>query len=126
VNNSETGITNDLADVISKPSYTSGPLATKINRWFTTSSFTVNAPGTFGNAGRGILSGPGTFNVDLSMQKSVTVRERMTITVRGEAFNSLNHTQLDNPGTTVSSGGFGVITSARDPHIIQLSMKLGF
>jgi len=120
------GVGNDQADLISKPSLTSGSLGSKINQWFTTGAFTTAAPGTFGNVGRNILSGPGTFNLDFSIQRLFTIKERFKLQYRAEFFNGLNHTLLNNPGTTVTSGGFGQITSARDPRILQMALKLRF
>src|SRR5205814_6496423 len=52
----------DLPDVTSKPELTSGSRGQKIAKWFTTASFLVNTPGTFGSAGRNILTGLGMFN----------------------------------------------------------------
>jgi len=120
-----TGIGNDLADVISKPSLTSGPLAARINKWFTTESFKTAAIGTFGNVGRNILQGPRTVNLDFSIQKLFTIKERLKLQYRAEFFNGLNHTLLNNPNTTVT-GNFGRITSARDPRILQMALKLRF
>jgi hypothetical protein len=120
------GVGNDQADLISKPSLTSGSLGSKINQWFTTGAFTTAAPGTFGNVGRNILSGPGTFNLDFSIQRLFTIKERFKLQYRAEFFNGLNHTLLNNPGTTVTSGGFGQITSARDPRILQMALKIRF
>jgi hypothetical protein len=120
------GVGNDLADVISKPSLTSGPLGSRINQWFTTASFKTAATGTFGNVGRNILQGPRTTNLDFSIQRLFTIRERWKLQYRAEFFNGLNHTLLNNPGTTVTSSSFGRITSARDPRILQMALKLRF
>jgi hypothetical protein len=38
----------------------------------------------------------------------------------------LNHANLGAPGTTVNSPSFGVISSASDPRILQLALKLIF
>ena len=121
-----TGVGNDLADVVSKPSLTSGPLGQRITKWFTTQSFKTAAPGTFGNVGRNIMHGPGTFNVDFSIQRMFAIRDRAKVQFRAEFFNGLNHTLLNNPNTTVTSSTFGQITSARDPRIIQLALKFTF
>ena len=43
-----------------------------------------------------------------------------------EFFNGLNRTLLNNPNTTVTSATFGRITSARDPRILQMALKLTF
>ena len=120
------GVGNDLADVTGKPSLTSGSLQSRINQWFTTSNFKTAATGTFGNSGRNILRGPSTFNLDFSLQRLFVIKERWNLQFRAEFFNGLNHTLLNNPGTTVTSGGFGRITSARDPRILQLALKLRF
>jgi hypothetical protein len=120
------GVGNDLADVISKPSLTSGPLGSRINQWFTTASFKTAATGTFGNVGRNILQGPRTTNLDFSIQRLFTIRERWKLQYRAEFFNGLNHTLLNNPGTSVTSSSFGRITSARDPRILQMALKLRF
>jgi hypothetical protein len=45
---------------------------------------------------------------------------------RAEFFNVMNHPILGNPGTTVTSGGFGRITSAGAPRVIQMALKLNF
>ena len=39
-------------------------------RWFNTAAFAFPAPGTFGNAGRNILDGPGYHNVNASLVKN--------------------------------------------------------
>jgi hypothetical protein len=121
-----TGVGNDLADVISKPSLTSGALGQRINKWFTTEAFKTAATGTFGNVGRNILKGPGTANLDFSIQRLFAIKERMKLQFRAEFFNGLNHTLLNNPNATVTSSTFGRITSARDPRILQMALKLTF
>ena len=120
------GVGADQADVISKPSLTDGSRAQNIAKWFTTEAFRTAAAGTFGNAGRNLLQGPGTFNLDFSVQRVFTIKERFKLQFRAEFFNGLNHTLLNNPDTTVTSGTFGRITSARDPRILQMALKLRF
>ncbi len=45
---------------------------------------------------------------------------------RAEFFNTLNRVNFNNPNVTQSAGGFGSITSAQDPRIGQLALKLLF
>jgi hypothetical protein len=123
---SRTGIGNDSADVISKPGYTSGSRGQRIAQWFTTSSFVPAALGTFGNAGRNILLGPGLFNVNFSALKNFMITERWRLQYRAEFFNFFNNTPLGNPGATLGSPSFGRITSAGDPRILQMALKLYF
>jgi hypothetical protein len=106
--------------------YTSGPQAARIEQWFDTSCFGVPAPNTFGNAGRNTLIGPGTVNVDLAAHRIFAITERVNLQFRGEFFNAFNHTQFNNPDTSVADDTFGRITSARSPRIIQLALKLRF
>lgn len=124
--NSMTGIGNDQADQISKPHYTSGNKQARMKEWFTTDAFAVNAVGTFGTTGRNTLIGPSKINVDLGVSKSVIVHGKFALNLRADAFNAFNHAPLGDPGTTVDSGGFGTITSAGDPRIMQLAVKFTF
>jgi hypothetical protein len=117
---------NDQAEVIAPPHYTQGPTSAKIAQWFTTSAFTTPANNTFGNAGRNILIGPGTFNIDFSAHKAFSFGERYKLQYRAEFFNFLNHPQFYNPDTTVTDSTFGQITSARAPRIIQMALKFIF
>ena len=50
----------------------------------------------------------------------------MSVQFRAEFFNVFNHTQFNNPSGDFSSSQFGVVTSARDPRIGQLSLKFLF
>jgi hypothetical protein len=43
-----------------------------------------------------------------------------------EAFNLLNEPAFGNPNGVLGSAAFGSITSAGDPRVIQLAVKVGF
>jgi hypothetical protein len=88
--------------------------------------YTANPIGMFGDAGHLSLRGPGYFDVDLAVARGFRLRERLTLQVRGEAFNLLNHPNFGLPNSNISSSSFGQITSAFDPRILQGSMKLVF
>jgi hypothetical protein len=123
---SRTGIGNDSVDVVLKPGYTPGSRGQKIAQWFTASSFVPAAIGTFGNAGRNILLGPGTLNVNFSALKAIAITERWRLQYRAEFFNLFNDPPLANPGTTLGSPSLARITSAGDPRILQMALKLNF
>ena len=67
------------------------------DRWFNTAAFAFPAPGTFGNAGRNILEGPGYQNVNASLVKNTALTERFNLQFRAEAFNLFNHPNLNLP-----------------------------
>ena len=45
---------------------------------------------------------------------------------RGEGFNFVNHTNFLNPSGNIGSATFGRVTSARDPRLVQLTMRYFF
>jgi hypothetical protein len=89
-------------------------------------AFTSETLGSFGTASRRFFSGPGFSNWDMSLMKITHIRESMALEFRAEFFNTFNHTQFNNPSGNYSSGTFGVVTSARDPRIGQMSLKFVF
>jgi hypothetical protein len=98
-----------------------------ISRFFNTDSFvpTNQAPrGAYGNAGRGLISGPAFSATDLALMKDFPFREQFRLQVRGEAFNAFNQVNFGNPTTNVSSSALGRIRSAGDPRILQIALKL--
>jgi len=96
------------------------------DQWFNTAAFAFPAPGTFGNAGRNILEGPGFQNVNMSILKNTRFNERINLQFRAEAFNLFNHPNFNLPDNFLGSPTFGRITSARDPRHIQFGLKLLF
>ena len=81
---------------------------------------------SFGDFGKGAVSGPGLVGWDVGLFRNIPIRERFSLQLRGEFFNVLNRANFSDPVATVSSGGFGSITSAADPRIGQLALKLLF
>ncbi|MGI8917323.1 MAG: TonB-dependent receptor domain-containing protein [Pyrinomonadaceae bacterium] len=94
--------------------------------WFNTAAFAFPAPGTFGNAGRNIIDGPGYQSVNASLVKNTNLTERVNLQFRVEAFNLFNHPNFNLPDNFLGSPTFGQITSARDPRHLQFGLKLLF
>lgn len=74
-------------------------------KWFAPEAFITPYPGTFGNASRDSLNGPGLVNLDLSLAKSTTFHEHLRAQFRVEYFNILNHTNFTTPNAVVFSNG---------------------
>jgi len=97
-----------------------------VDKWFNTSLFQPNAPGTFGNTGKNILRGPRTFATNLALVKDTKITEKANVQFRAEAFNVFNNVNFADPDHTQADGQFGQITGARDPRILQFALKVMF
>jgi hypothetical protein len=89
------------------------------------------ALGTFGNLGRNVVRAPGFANWDVSFSKKAelfrTANDHpVQLQFRGEFFNLFNHTQWSGVSAAVGAANFGQITSARDPRLTQLGLRLIF
>jgi hypothetical protein len=113
---------NDRPNLVGDPRPSNGTP----ERWFNTAAFAFPAPGTFGNAGRNIVDGPGYQSFNASLIKNTALTENVNLQFRGEVFNLFNHPNLNLPDNFLGSQTFGQITSARDPRHIQLGVKLLF
>ena len=114
-------------------------------------AFAPPQTGSIGSeSGRNFLTGPGINNLDLSLQKSFKLHGATRFELRADAFNALNHTQFSGVNATAnyaslsattpsnlpfdSAGnfvfanrnGFGTVSGARDPRIIQLAARIRF
>jgi len=104
--------------------------------WFNTSAFTVAPSGTFGDAGRNSLLGPGLATFDLSLMRKFALSERFHLTAQAEAFNLFNRVNFRLPQGLVPSGlpgnpipvsaSFGEISSADPARQFQLALRLTF
>lgn len=93
-------------------------------KWFNTAAFAFPRYGSFGDAGRNILEGPGYGNVNLALLKQVRLGQAARLQLRLEAFNLLNRTNFDLPDNFLGSPTFGQILSAGSPRRLQLGLKV--
>ncbi len=124
-----TGVGYDRPDVVGDPKLPGDrSKAEKIARWFDTSSFRRNEVGRYGNAGRGIVRAPGSWNWDLSIQKTFKVTgERRRVEFRSDFFNILNHANLGSPQITFNSTqSFGRITGTSGARVTQFALRYQF
>ena len=85
--------------------------------------------GLFGNFGANVFSAPGQQVYDLSLFKTTTIKENLSLQFRAEFFNAFNRANFNAPGGSrrrTTSGSFGQITSAQDPRQIQFALKILF
>lgn len=87
---------------------------------------------TLGDAPRatGAVRSPLSFNSNMSLNKDFSlaaVREGMTLELRLEAENALNHPVFGTPDTAVDDPNFGVINyTSNSPRQVQLGAKISF
>jgi hypothetical protein len=105
--------------------------------------------GQIGTSGRGVCDGPGLFQVDAALYKTIKLGSKVKLQLRAEAFNVLNRDNFISNGMGTGlvdgvtyntgnratatqivgqarSGGFGQLTTVRDPRLLQLGVKLSF
>ncbi len=90
--------------------------------------------GTFGNIGRDSFLGPRYINTDLSVSKSVSLREQLSLQFRADFFNLFNKVNLGQPDSCVDcqDGNAGTISSivasqdGSSMRRIQLSARIQF
>ena len=125
-----TGVGWDRPDLISQPERAHANRDDFIFPFFNTAAFIqprLLPAGLYGNAGRGLVSGPGLSNTDFSALKDFRLRESWKIQFRAEFFNIFNHTQFFTPDGNTSDGSqFGQVTQVRDPRLVQFALRLVF
>jgi hypothetical protein len=94
--------------------------------WFNTAAFQAAPQFTIGTCSRNPVRGPGVRNMDLSLIKNTKLQERVNMEFRAEFFNFTNTPPLGAPAVVFGNAGFGTITSAGDPRVIQFGLKVTF
>jgi outer membrane receptor protein involved in Fe transport len=102
-----------------------------IDRWINPDAFRQIRQFTFGNAPRNLPQWrtDGLFQWDLSVLKTIPIRERVRFQLRGEFFNFTNTSTFGNPNAAFTTGAFGTITSLAtntNPRVVQLAGKIYF
>jgi Carboxypeptidase regulatory-like domain/TonB-dependent Receptor Plug Domain len=90
----------------------------------------------YGNSGVGIVTGPGQFNWDISIQKNTQLTEGLRMQFRTDFYNAFNHSQFADPGASsfgaigfenITAPTFGVINHVNvNPRLIQFGIRLMF
>jgi Carboxypeptidase regulatory-like domain/TonB-dependent Receptor Plug Domain len=96
-----------------------------VAEYINTGAFSL-ATGHFGSAGRGICTGPGLNNWDISAIKNIQMGERLRLQFRSEFFNAFNHVSFNSFDSGVEDSTFGQLNGDHDPRIIQFGLKLYF
>jgi hypothetical protein len=98
-------------------------------KWFDTTAFVPQPLGTLGTTARNSIYGPSFRHFDLSIFKDFNITERTLLQFRAESFNLTNTPNFGQPGSTLGTSTFGVISSLRtnaQPRQLQLALRLSF
>ena len=108
------------------------------NPWFSIGSFAKAATNVQGNTGRNIMDGPGMFNLNASLSRTIGFRaEKVKLQLRLETLNVTNTAWFSNPNTSsIGSASFGIISSTVSSgtgvngtgggRVVQLGAKMTF
>jgi len=95
-------------------------------RFFNTSAFVVPAAGTFGNAGRNTIIGPGQTQLNASLGRDVRLTGTQVLSLRLEATNLLNSVRFGAIDTAVNSPTFGQVISIQPMRTVQFNARYRF
>ncbi len=100
-----------------------------VTHWFDTAAFVAQPIGQLGTAARNSVYGPSYRHFDLSFFKDFSFTDRANLQFRAESFNLSNTPNFGQPGATLGTSTFGVITALRTnaaPRQLQLALRLTF
>jgi len=120
------GFSFERPDVVPGVSPTTG--ASGWDNFLNIAAYKPAALGTFGNAGIGTWTGPGYWNVDMSLDKNFRFGGSKYLTFRVEAFNVFNHPAQGMPVRDITNTAqFGqILSTANDARVLELVAKFVF
>ena len=95
-------------------------------RWFNTGAFVAPPAFQFGAIGRNTVVGPGLVNVDITLARTIRLREKLSAQLRVEFFNLANHPNYNIVGRIINQPNFGSVLNQLDPRVIQLGVKFNY
>ena len=116
---SGTGVTGTL-----RPNVTGAPMV--VNGVLNPSAFALPAPGQWGNAARNSITGPGQFSLNASLTRTFRVSDRISMDLKVDATNVLNHVTFPRWNTTVNSAQYGLPLNANTMRTLQPSLRVRF
>jgi hypothetical protein len=127
-----TGAVSDVAGGVNgtlRANYNGQPIQLSdpsILQFFNTAAFSIPAAGTFGDAGRNTIIGPGTRTFNMGLMKTFPLRGTRGISLRVQANNVLNEPVWGTIDTLVNSPTFGQVVSVRPMRSVQVVARMMF
>jgi hypothetical protein len=110
-------------------------LASNLTQWCTNTALAAAngnivlrnpRPGQLGTLGLSRLEGPGGWDMDANLQKTIRLAESKSLTFRVDANNVFNHPTPGNPSLNINSGTFGQITTKTGSRALAAQVRLEF
>ncbi len=126
------GVSGSLrANVVpGQPISVSNPTALE---WFNTAAFcnpgvncTNPSGNAFGDAGRNIIEGPGNVTLNMTINRTIPIKESRSLDLRLTANNVFNHVNFSGINTAVNSLTFGEVTSVGSMRRVTLQARFRF
>jgi trimeric autotransporter adhesin len=101
--------------------------------WFNTAAFCnpeqncpVGSPSSFGDAGRNIIEGPGQFSMNMTVNKTITIKEFRSLELRASANNVFNIVHYTSINTVVNSFTYGEVTGTAGMRRVTMQARFRF
>ena len=110
-----------------RPSLTGAPIyAASSGLHLNQAAYTAPTPGQWGTAGRDSITGPGTFSLNSSLERTFRPTTKLNLTTRIDTTNLLNHAVYTGWITTYNSTQFGAPASVNAMRSLQATIRLRF
>ncbi|HXP47843.1 MAG TPA: TonB-dependent receptor [Terriglobales bacterium] len=112
-----------------RPNLTGQPIALpnpSIGEWFNTAAFVAPPAGSFGDAGRNSIEGPGSLVFDMAFTRVIPMGDVRVLEFRAQMTNIFNTPQFTGIDTNASSPSFGQVTSTGSMRRIQMQARFRF
>jgi hypothetical protein len=109
--------------------YTGAPVSLTdptIDRFFNTNAFYIPLAGTYGNAFRNMIIGPGSKLLNMQLARDVRMGGNRVMTIQINTNNLLNMVNWGTIDTVVNSPTFGQVLSVRGMRSTQLNLRFRF
>lgn len=97
-----------------------------IQHWFNTAAFAAPASGSFGDAGRNIIIGPGSLDFSMAVSRSIQIKDMQGIELRLSANNVFNMVHYSAIDTTLGSPTFGQVIATGSMRKAQIIARYRF
>jgi len=111
------------ADLTGQPISMGNP---SVGEWFNTAAFVEPSSGTFGDAPRNSITGPGSRLFDMAVTKLVSISETRSLELRVQALNVFNTPQFTGIDTVVNSPTFGRVITVGQMRTLQLTGRFRY